>query len=96
MAPPNVINNVAAGQFEIHTDSGMALLRYVLKADRIDLVHTEVPPQFQGKGFGEALVRAALDYARREKLKVVPTCPFVRRFLTKHQEYAELVARRTA
>jgi hypothetical protein len=62
----------------------------------MDLIHTEVPSQFQGQGFGEALVRAALDYARREKLKVVPTCPFVRKFLSKHQEYADLVARRTA
>jgi predicted GNAT family acetyltransferase len=94
MAPPNVTDNAAAGQFEIHTEGGTALLRYLLEGDRIDLVHTEVPAQFQGKGYGEALVRAALDYARREQLKVVPTCPFVRRFIAKHRQYADLVAPR--
>jgi predicted GNAT family acetyltransferase len=96
MATPNVTNNAAAGQFEIHTEAGMALLRYVLEDDRIDLVHTEVPPECQGNGFGEALVKAALDYARRERLKVVPTCPFARRLLAKDPAYADLIARHDA
>ena len=96
MATPNVTNNTAAGQFEIHTEAGTAVLRYLPEGDRLDLVHTEVPDQFQGRGFGDALVRTALDYARQEGLKVVPTCPFVRKFLARHQEYADLVARNGA
>jgi predicted GNAT family acetyltransferase len=92
MATPTVTNNSAAGQFEIDTGAGTALLRYVPEGDRIDLVHTEVPPRFQGNGYGEALVRAALEYARREELKVVPSCPFVRKFISKHREFGDLVA----
>ena len=96
MATPNVIDNVAASQFEIHTEADMALLEYVLEGGRLELLHTEVPPQFRGRGFGEALVRAALDRARGENLKIVPTCPFVRKFLARHREYADLIARSTA
>lgn len=93
MATPKVTNNTAAGQFEIHTEQGTAFLRYLPEGDRLDLIHTEVPSQFQGKGYGEALVRAALAYARQENLSVVPTCPFVRHFLTSHSEFADLVAK---
>ena len=89
-ASSTVIHNAAAGQFEIHTGGGPALLRYALRGDTIDLLHTEVADEFEGKGFGSALARAALDYARGNKLTVVPTCPFVRSYLERHPEYADL------
>ena len=89
---PAVSNNTSAGRFEIRTENGTSLLKYVPSGDRLDLVHTEVPVADQGKGFGDALVRAALDHARSERLLVVASCPFVHAFLQKHPEFSELVA----
>jgi len=57
----------------------------------MDLLHTEVPPEHEGQGYGGALAKAALDYARAEKLRVIPTCPFVRAYVKRHPEYAALV-----
>jgi predicted GNAT family acetyltransferase len=37
------------------------------------------------------LVRAALNYARANGLRVIPVCPFARAFLARHPEYADLV-----
>jgi predicted GNAT family acetyltransferase len=91
---PNVTNNTAAGQFEIRTDAGVALLRYVPSGDALDLVHTEVPAVMEGQGFGGALAAAALDYARAQHLNVIPTCPFVQTYLKRHKEYADLVQQR--
>jgi predicted GNAT family acetyltransferase len=91
-AAPNVTNNAAAGRFEANTEWGMALLKYVRRGDALDLVHTEVPQPAEGKGIGAALARAALEHARREGLKVIPSCPFVLGYLKKHQEFADLVA----
>ena len=87
---PNVTHNPAAGQFEIRTGGGPALLRYTRYGDTMDVVHTEVADEFEGKGYGLALARAALDFARANRLEVIPTCPFLRSYLDRHPEYADL------
>lgn len=88
---PRVTNNTAAGQFEIRTADGVALLTYAIDGDTIDLVHTRVPKQMEGKGDGAALANAALEYARAQHMKVIPTCPFVRSYLRRHPEYSDLI-----
>lgn len=89
---PKVINNTAVGRFEIPTEVGTATLTYVRSGDTLDLTHTKVPPEMEGRGYGSALARAALDFARAQHLRIIPTCPFVQSFLRRHKEYADLVA----
>src|SRR4051812_6169249 len=88
----NVTNNTAAGQFEIRSEAGTSVLRYALHGDVLDLVHTEVPPALEGKGYGKVLVEGALDYARKEHMKIIPTCPFVKHYVDRHPEAASLIA----
>jgi len=57
----------------------------------VDLHSTLVPPHLRGRGVGTALVQRALDWARDENLRVVPTCPFVQDFLEQHPEYQDLI-----
>jgi predicted GNAT family acetyltransferase len=56
----------------------------------IDMRHTEVPAALEGRGVANELARAALDYAREKKLRVIPTCPFVRSYIRRHPQYADL------
>lgn len=58
----------------------------------IDLQHTIVRPEAEGNGVGSTLIRFALDAARTAGDRVIPSCPFVQRFLAKHDEYADIVA----
>jgi predicted GNAT family acetyltransferase len=51
----------------------------------------EVPPELGGKGIGSKLIKGALDQARAEGLKVVAQCPFVKAYIEKHNEYADLL-----
>jgi hypothetical protein len=92
MTEPNVVLNEAAHQFEIPNDQGRVLLKYIKRGDVLDLVHTEVDEHFEGRGYASALARTALDYARANHLKVVATCPFVRKYLERHHEYDDLRA----
>jgi uncharacterized protein len=69
-------------------------LAYRNGADRVALVHTEVDPEFEGRGIGGALARFALDEARREGRTVIVECPFVTSWLRRHREYADVVAPR--
>ncbi|HEX9367138.1 MAG TPA: GNAT family N-acetyltransferase [Vicinamibacterales bacterium] len=81
-----VTDNPAARRFELAVDGQVAFLQYERKSDRLVLVHTEVPPALRRRGLGETLVKAALDAARREGLRVVPLCPFVKAYMRKHPE----------
>ena len=54
--------------------------------------HTEVPDALEGRGIGKRLVKAALDDARAQGLKVVPVCPFVKHYIENHPETQDLLA----
>jgi len=91
---PEVTDNPSASRFEILTDQGAAILTYRHRGADLDLVHTEVPKSLEGHGYAAALATAALSFARREGMKVIPTCPYVKAFLQRHPEYADLVVHR--
>ena len=59
--------------------------------DVIALLHTEVEPKLQHRGLGSALVGGALDDARARGLRVVPLCPFVDAYVSRHPAYGDLV-----
>lgn len=46
--------------------------------DKIIIDHTEADPAFSGRGVGKSLVLAAVDYARRKNIKILPLCPFAK------------------
>jgi len=60
--------------------------------DVIVVPHVEVNPEFEGQGFGSRLVRGVLDDIRAQGKKVSPLCPFVRSFIQRYPEYADLQA----
>jgi predicted GNAT family acetyltransferase len=72
-------------RFVVTLPDGEAELVYApFSDDVIDLQHTAVPDSAQGHGVGDLLVRAALDYARSQRLKVIATCPYVQSWLRRH------------
>ena len=60
-------------------------------AHQRDFVHTEVLAGHEGKGLASRLARYALDDTRRQHLLVVPTCPFIAKFIHGHAEYQDLL-----
>ena len=87
-----ITDNPDAGRFEIYCDDALAgFAEYTLAPDRVVFTHTEVDDAYEGHGLASKLIRYALDDMRDRGLRVVPRCPFVRKFIEEHQEYAELV-----
>jgi predicted GNAT family acetyltransferase len=84
--------NEETGNFELRLGDQIAFTRYRLMPGIIVLAHTEVPPEFEGRGFGGLLARAALDHARAADLKVIVTCPFIAAWMRRHPEYNNLLA----
>ena len=88
-----VQNDEQKRQFHAEVEGHKAHLDYVKEKDgTLNLVHTEVAPALRGRGVGEAVVRYALDAARSAGVKVIPTCPFVKKFVERHPDYRDLVA----
>jgi predicted GNAT family acetyltransferase len=86
-----VTNNRSAKRFETTMDDALAVLEYELEDGVLTLVHTGVPSVLEGKGIGGRLVKAALEFASEQGLKVVPLCPFVRSYIERHKEYQRLL-----
>jgi predicted GNAT family acetyltransferase len=86
-----VFNNAEAGRFEVRLGDAVAFTEYRLLATGILFPHTEVPPAFEGKGVGRALVKAAMAFARERGEKVIPVCPFVAAYIARRPEYHDLV-----
>lgn len=90
--PP--VHDIAAKRFEITVDGKVAFSKYLLVGEKMIIEHTEVPVELEGKGIAAQLVRSALDYARAQKFKVMPLCPFTAGFIHRHAEYQDLVLKR--
>jgi predicted GNAT family acetyltransferase len=60
--------------------------------DTIVFTHTIVPKAIEGRGVASKLIRAALDSARDQGLKVVAQCPFVAAYMQRHPETRDLLA----
>ncbi|HEX6464607.1 MAG TPA: GNAT family N-acetyltransferase [Vicinamibacterales bacterium] len=80
----NVTDNPSLSRFELPVDGQTAFLNYERTADALKLIHTEVPEAYRGRGFGQMLVKAALERGRADGLAIVAVCPFVRAYLKKH------------
>ena len=65
---------------------------YQRRPGEVVFTHTEIDPAFEGHGLGSTLARAALDDARSRGESVVPRCQFIRAFIDRHPDYADLVA----
>ena len=87
----DVVNNRTDHRFELTVDSHLAASYYKVADGVITFIHTEVPSELGGQGVGSRLVKGALDQVRAEGLKVVPQCPFVKGYIDKHPEYADLL-----
>lgn len=92
-ATRQVEHNEKARQFELRLPGGLALLRYSREGNQLDLLHTSVPTEEEEAGHGTALVRAAVEHARRTNQRIVPTCPFVKAYLEKNPGDEDVVVR---
>jgi predicted GNAT family acetyltransferase len=80
-------------RFDLTVDGTPAgVLDYRRDGDAVEMFHTEVYPEFGGRGLGAALVRHALDEAHAQHWTVTPTCWFVRDYIAAHPSDAALLA----
>jgi len=87
------INDIKRGYFEALEDGKEAgKMTYTWAGDSKFIIdHTEVSPDFNGKGVGKKLVMASVDYARANNLKIIPLCPFAKSVFDKVPEIHDVL-----
>ena len=85
--------NEAANRYEMEVGGTMAVAEYRREGEVVTLTHTEVPRELEGKGIASTLIAGVLADLRGRGLTIVPECPFVARYVERHKEVGDLVAR---
>lgn len=89
-----VIDNRSRRRYELRLgERVVGSLAYQTEPRAVVLLHTEVDPVFEGRGFGSRLVAGAFEDIRARGHSLVPICPLVRSYLRQHPEDGDLVAR---
>jgi predicted GNAT family acetyltransferase len=59
--------------------------------DRFIIDHTEVKPEFRGKNVGNKLVMAAVEFARKMNVNIIPLCPFAKSVFDKTKDIRDVL-----
>ena len=70
----------------------LAEMTYTVAGSRVIIDHTTVDDALRGTGAGKKLVEAAVQWARAEKVKILPLCPFAKSVFDKTPAYADVLA----
>lgn len=89
--PLQVRHEPPASRFVIDVDGHACEAAYRMIDGVMWLTHTEVHPALQGQGIAAVLVRAALDHARAQGLKVRPACSYVQAYMRRHPDTQDLL-----
>ncbi len=81
------------GRFYLAVEGKTAAEMFVHFAgfNRLVIDHTEVLPGNNGKGYGQKLVASAVKYARENKMRIIPVCPYARSVFYKTNEYNDVL-----
>jgi hypothetical protein len=89
---PEITHNAASQRFKTKVDGLLCRSDYRMHGNTMMLVHTEVPPQLEGRGIASALLRAAFDHAKQNGMDVLPVCSYARTWVQRHPEFNSMVA----
>ncbi|MGJ8584097.1 MAG: GNAT family N-acetyltransferase [Marinosulfonomonas sp.] len=85
-------NDTKGRYFTQHSSGAVAELTFsIVNPHMIIADHTEVPQELAGQGVGQALFFRMVEDARRDGVKIVPLCPFVKSRFAKFPETRDVV-----
>ncbi len=87
-------NTEKNGDFEaLFSGKHAGLMTYTWAGtDKFIIDHTEVEEAFGGKGIGKVMLLAAVDFARKTNVKIIPLCPFAKATFQKNSDLQDVLA----
>jgi predicted GNAT family acetyltransferase len=88
----DIRDNPAMSQFEMPLgDGALAVVYYKVEDGRVVLLHTEVPQELSGLGYGSRLAHGVFEALRRDGKRVIAKCSFMSSYAARHPEYGALL-----
>jgi predicted GNAT family acetyltransferase len=83
-----------AGLFYVaQGDHHVAEMRYSMTSPSVmDIYHTEVSEDLQGKHIGRKLIEAGVDFARKHHYKIHPSCSFAQNVFETTNDFDDVLA----
>jgi hypothetical protein len=69
----------------------LAQIKFEILGEILTIFHTEVSDTLHGQGIGQQLVAFAVDYARKNQLKIIPVCPYAQKQFEKNPLYSDVL-----
>ncbi len=80
------------GAFFIDEDGEwIAELTYFKNNGIMTIDHTEIDEKLRGEGIGQDMVKAAVDYARENGLKIKALCPYAKKVIDRTPEFQDVL-----
>jgi voltage-gated potassium channel len=87
-----IMQDISSHKFFFVLDGEEGFMRYKIDNQKIDLYHTYIPDDLRQFGFGKKLIEFAISYSRENDFKIIPTCPYVKKYFSEHPELSNLLA----
>jgi predicted GNAT family acetyltransferase len=91
MNPIEISHLEDSRKFQTEIDGKKGVVEYLQVGQRIIFTHTEVDPALEGQGIASLLAKHVLEYAREKNYEVMPLCPYIAGYISRHPEYKSLV-----
>lgn len=70
----------------------LAAMVYVMAGpQKMIIEHTEVDESLKGQGAGVRLLEQLVEFVRKEKIKVIPLCPFAKATFRKREDLQDVL-----
>ena len=88
----DIRDNPAMSRFEMPLGDGApAVAYYKVEDGRVVLLHTEVPQELSGMGYGSRLAHGVFEALRRDEKRVIANCSFMSSYAARNPEYTVLL-----
>ena len=71
----------------------IAELTYFTNNGVMTIDHTEIDEKLRGEGIGQDMVKAAVEYARENDLKINAVCPYAKKVIERTPEFQDILVR---
>ena len=91
--PLDIVDVPASRRYEARLDGELVgWVDYGRVRNRLVAVHTEVKPEFGGRGIGKALVRRVIEDARAGGYTITPRCPLFAAHFERNERDRDVLA----
>ncbi|NWG06553.1 MAG: N-acetyltransferase [Chloroflexi bacterium] len=91
LAALEIIHNEAENRFEVWIDGYLSKLDYIRDGRNFVITHVGVYPKLRGQGLAGRITQAGLEYAKANKLRVIPMCSYVAAYIRRNPQYVDLM-----